>query len=166
MIHQLNLTIMMWRSVSDFRHNLLHSLIVFYILCLLSYILQTVINEAIAKAWKTFRFNLKTSLASCQRRSFLWFWMSSLIFKVIFCYERCFNVVFCFVAGWFISWIWRWWWGGQLATSGTIQWGIQERGPEGPGTPLIFRPKWGRKNFFELYFINGQEFHLLIKFKT
>ena len=46
--------------------------------------------------------------------------MSSLIFKVVFCYERCFNVVFCFVAGWFISWIWRWWWRGQLAISGTI----------------------------------------------
>ena len=28
MIYQLNLTMMMWRSVSDFRHNLLLSLIV------------------------------------------------------------------------------------------------------------------------------------------
>ena len=72
--------------------------------------------------------------------------MSCLIFKVIFCDERCFNVVFCFVAGWFISWIWRWWCGGQLATSGTI---------------CYFH--WLCFSFlsFKLYFIKGGEFFLL-----
>ena len=37
MIYQLNLTMMMWRSVSDLRDNLLLSLIVFCLFCLLSY---------------------------------------------------------------------------------------------------------------------------------
>ena len=34
--------------------------------------------------------------------------MYSLIFKLVFCNECCFNVVLCFVTELFISWAWRW----------------------------------------------------------
>ena len=74
--------------------------------------------------------------------------MSSLIFKVIFCNESCFNVVFCFVTGWLISWIWRWWCGGQLATS------LQAQFVTFIDCVLSFLS-------FKLYFINGREFCLL-----